>query len=254
MIVKNEMERKSLREGGRRLAGILNAISTIIDPGVSTLALEHEARRLIKESGGIPAFLDYKPRGAKRPYPSALCVSINDAIVHGIPNESPSILQEGDVITLDCGFVFDGFVTDAAVCIIVGEGSEEDKRLIQCTTEALTSGIRAAKAGNKTGDIGEAIESIGKQYGFGSPSELGGHSVGHAVHEEPFIPNFGPAGSGTELKDGMVIAIEPMFMHGLGAIFLDKDGYTYRTRDGKKSAHVEHTVIVGEHGAEILTK
>lgn len=254
MMIKSEEERKSLREGGRRLAGILHVLSTMVVPGVTGQELEDEARRLIEEAGGTPAFLNYKPHGAKRPYPAALCLSINDAIVHGIPNERPVTIEEGDVVTLDTGLIYDGLITDAAVTVIAGKGSDEDKRLIRCVKEALDSGIAAARVGNKVGDIGAAIEEVGKEYGFGSPRELGGHSVGRHVHEEPFIPNFGPAGTGPDLEAGMVIAIEPMFMHGSGKVKLDSDGYTYRTKEGSKSAHIEHTIIIGEHGAEVLTK
>ena len=254
MIVKDEQERETLREAGKKHAAILRQLAAMTFPGVSTLELEEKARELISQAGGTPAFLGYKPQGAKRPYPAALCVSINDAIVHGIPNENPTVIQEGDIISLDCGFLYEGFITDAAVCIIVGEGSEEEKRLVQATYEALKDGVCEARVGNTIGDIGAAIEDVGKKYGFGSPRELGGHSVGRAVHEEPFISNFGPAGSGPTLEEGMVLAIEPMFMLGGSKIYLDKDGYTYRTKDGSKSAHVEHTVIVGKEGAEIVTE
>ena len=254
MIVKSDSERETLREAGKKHASILKQLAVMVVPGISTQELEDEARQLITEAGAEPAFLGYQPQGAKRPYPAALCVSINDAIVHGIPNEQPTILQEGDIVTLDCGLTYKGLITDAAVCVIAGQGSGEDKALIRAAREALDAGIAQARAGNHIGDIGVAVEAIGKKYGYGSPRELGGHSVGRHVHEEPFVPNFGPAGSGELLEEGMVIAIEPMFMLGKSKIYLDPDGYTYRTRDGSKSAHVEHTVIVGKNGAEILTQ
>lgn len=254
MIVRNENERETLREAGKKHASILKQLAAMVVPGISTAELEDEARRLIAEAGAEAAFLGYQPHGAKRPYPAALCVSVNDAIVHGIPNENSLTIQEGDIVTLDCGLTYKGLITDAAVCVIAGQGSEEDKTLIRATREALDAGIAQAYAGNHIGDIGAAIEAFGKKYGFGSPRELGGHSVGRHVHEEPFVPNFGPAGSGELLEEGMVIAIEPMFMLGRSKIYLDKDGYTYRTKDGSKSAHVEHTVIVGANSAEVLTK
>ena len=254
MIVQNENERVTLREAGKKHAAILRNLVIMTVPGITTLELEEEARRLIKEAGSTPAFLNYKPHGARRPYPAALCVSINDAIVHGIPNENPTTIQEGDVVTLDCGITYQGLITDAAISVIAGAGSTEDKKLIAATQEALAAGIRSARAGNHIGDIGAAVEAVGEKYGYGSPRELGGHSVGRAVHEEPFVPNFGPAGTGEELVEGMVLAIEPMFMLGGSKVYLDKDGYTYRTKDGAKSAHVEHTVIVGKNGAEVLTQ
>ena len=253
MIVQNENERVTLREAGKKHAAILRNLAVMTVPGISTLELEEEARRLIEEAGGTPAFLNYKPHGARRPYPAALCVSINDAIVHGIPNETSVTIQEGDVVTLDCGITYQGFITDAAISVIAGAGSTEDKKLIAATQEALAAGIAQARAGNHIGDIGAAVEAVGEKYGYGSPRELGGHSVGRHVHEEPFVPNFGPAGTGEELVLGLVLAIEPMFMLGGSKVYLDKDGYTYRTKDGAKSAHVEHTVIVGKNGAEILT-
>ena len=253
MIVQNENERVTLREAGKKHAAILRNLAVMTVPGISTLELEEEARRLIEEAGGTPAFLNYKPHGARRPYPAALCVSINDAIVHGIPNETSVTIQEGDVVTLDCGITYQGFITDAAISVIAGAGSTEDKKLIAATQEALAAGIAQARAGNHIGDIGAAVEAVGEKYGYGSPRELGGHSVGRHVHEEPFVPNFGPAGTGEELVPGLVLAIEPMFMLGGSKVYLDKDGYTYRTKDGAKSAHVEHTVIVGKNGAEILT-
>jgi len=254
MIVHTEEERASLIAGGRKLAHILNELSKKVEPGASTQTLEDEARRLILEAGGVPAFLDYQPTGSKRPYPAALCVSVNDAIVHGIPNEYPAIIKNGDIVTLDCGFVYDGLITDAAVCVMAGNVDEKDALLVRASYEALDAGIAKARVGNKIGDIGAAIEKVGKKYGLGSPRELGGHSVGRQVHEEPFIPNFGPEGSGPDIEEGMVLAIEPMFMLGDSKVRLDSDGYTYRTRDSSKTAHVEHTVIVGKDGAEILTK
>jgi methionyl aminopeptidase len=254
MIVKYDREREILREAGKKHAHILKQLADKVAPGITTQDLEDEARRLIEEAGGTPAFLNYQPRGARRPYPAALCVSVNDAIVHGIPNEDSAILKDGDVVTLDCGLTYNGLITDAAVSVIVGKGNEEDKKMIQATKEALYAGISKARAGNTIGDIGAAIEAVGKKYGLGSPRDLGGHSVGRAVHEEPFVPNFGPAGSGPTLEEGLVLAIEPMFTHGNGAVRLDPDGYTYRIKDGSKSAHVEHTVIVGKDGAEVLTQ
>ncbi|MBI4068136.1 type I methionyl aminopeptidase [Candidatus Kaiserbacteria bacterium] len=254
MKVENDNERATLREAGKKHAVILQQLAVMVVPGISTAELEDEARRLITEAGAESAFLGYQPQGAKRPYPAALCVSVNDAIVHGIPNENSLTIQEGDIVTLDCGILYQKLITDAAVCVIAGHGSYEDKTLIRAAKEALDAGIAQARTGNHIGDIGAAIEAIGKKYDLGSPRELGGHSVGRHVHEEPFVPNFGPAGSGEELVDGMVLAIEPMFMLGGSKIYLDPDGYTYRTRDGSKSAHVEHTVIVGKDRAEVLTQ
>lgn len=254
MIVRNEEDVRILREGGRRLGTMLQALKAFAGPGVSTQTLEEEARRMIKEYGDTAAFLNYTPEGARRAYPAALCVSINDAIVHGIPNEDAVTLQEGDVVTLDMGIVHEGLITDAAVSLIIGGGNADTRTMLQAAYEALDAGINAARPGNHMGDIGHAIEQIGRRYRLGSPQELGGHSVGLHVHEEPFVPNFGDPGAGPLLKEGMVLAIEPMFMLGKSAIKLDADGYTYRTKDGSASVHVEHTVLITKDGPEILTK
>lgn len=254
MIARTQQEKDTLREGGKRLATILQSLKAMVVPGISTQELEDEARRLVEEYGDKPAFLGYRPEGARRPYPAALCVSVNDAIVHGIPNEASLVLQEGDVVTLDMGLIHGELITDAAVSVLVGGGDADTKTLLQAAHEALDAGIAAARVGNTLGDIGHAIERVGTRYTLGSPQELGGHSVGKAVHEEPFVPNFGDAGAGPILKEGMVLAIEPMFMLGRSAIRLDADGYTYRTKDGSKAVHVEHTVLLTNEGPEILTK
>ncbi len=254
MIVRNADDVRILREGGKRLGTMLQALKVLAGPGVSTQTLEDEARRMITEYGDTAAFLDYTPEGARRAYPAALCVSVNDAIVHGIPNEDPLTLQEGDVVTLDMGIVHEGLITDAAVSVIIGGGNADTRTMLQAAYEALDAGIQAARVGNHMGDIGHAVEKVGLRYKLGSPQELGGHSVGLHVHEEPFVPNFGDPGAGPLLKEGMVLAIEPMFMLGKSAIKLDRDGYTYRTKDGSKSVHVEHTVLITKDGPEILTK
>jgi len=253
MIVKNEEEKEILRKGGVRLAAILEALKQMVTPGISTHLLEDRARALIKEAGGTPAFLGYTPQGSDRPYPSALCVSINEEIVHGIPNEHPVEIMNGDVVTLDCGLVYEGYITDAAVSLVAGKGSKKDHDLVSAVHEALEAGIGVARAGATTGDIGYAIDQIGNKYNVRAPLELGGHGVGKSVHEEPFVPNWGKKGEGAMLSDGMVIAIEPMFSLGTDEIMLADDGYTYMTKDGSKAAHAEHTVLITKEGAEVLT-
>lgn len=253
ITIKTGEEISILREGGKRLAEILRRIAAAVRPGVSSGELEDLARALIKEKGDIPAFLGYSPSGAKRPYPAALCVSVNDEVVHGIPNEKEKILREGDIVTLDAGLNHGGLFTDSAITIGVGMIDEKAKQLIEVTERALMAGIKAVRAGATTGDIGHAVEAFVKPYGFGIVRELAGHGVGYAVHEEPFVPNFGAKGAGAMLKAGMVIAIEPMLNEGKAGVVLDADGYTYRTRDGSRSAHFEHTVAVTNRGADILT-
>ena len=253
MIAKKDEEMAALREGGKRLGEILRTLADHATPGVSTLVLEDEARRMIAEGGDTAAFLGYKPAGSKRPYPAALCVSINDAIVHGIPNEGSYIIQDGDVVTVDLGLVHKGHITDAAITVIAGTGNPEDVKLVSATRDALAAGIAEARVGNTLGDVGAAIEAVGNRYKLGSPRDLGGHSVGKKVHEEPFIPNFGKRGEGVKIVEGMVLAIEPMLTRGSSEIKLDPDGYTYRTKDGSRAAHSEHTILVTATGPEVLT-
>ena len=242
-----------MREGGRRHAEILRELAAMVKPGVRAIELENCARELIAANGDKPAFLNYKPQGAKRPFPAALCVSINDEVVHGIPNEGEKILKEGDIVTLDLGLTHKGLITDAAITVPVGKISIELSRLIDTTKKAMLAGIKAAKGGKKIGDISVAIERIGLAGKYGIVEELAGHGVGYDVHEDPYVPNYGEAGQGAVLKPGMVIAIEPMFNLGGREVELDKDGYTYVTADGKPSAHFEHTVLITKGDAEILT-
>lgn len=254
ITIKTKEDISILREGGRRHSVMLKALVAMVKPGIAASELNDKATKLITEGGDVPAFLNYQPHGADRPYPAALCVSINDEIVHGIPNESEKVLKEGDVVSLDLGLVHKGLFTDMAITVPVGEVSPEIKKLLEVTKDALMAGIKAAKGDKRTGDIGAAIEAVAKVHGYGVVEELSGHGVGYHVHEDPYVPNFGKAGKGAVLKPGMVIAIEPMFNLGTKNIFLDKDGYTYWTADGKPSAHFEHTILITDGDAEILTQ
>ncbi len=253
ITIKTKEDIKKLREGGKRHAEILKILASMVKPGVSARELDNEAHRLILEEGDKPAFLNHKPKGEKRPFPASLCVSINDEIVHGIPNESEKILKEGDIVTLDLGLVHEGMITDAAITLPVGNISHDLTRLLEVTKNALVAGIKAAKGGKRVGDISVAIERLALAEGYGVVEELSGHGVGYSVHEDPFIPNYGNAGTGAILKPGMVIAIEPIFNIGDRNIILDADDWTYRTSDGKQSAHFEHTVLITKGDAEILT-
>lgn len=243
-----------MREGGKRHAAILRELAAMVKPGARSLELENRARELVAEGGDQAAFLGYQPAGAKKPYPAALCVSVNDEIVHGIPNETDKIFKEGDIVSLDLGLVHKGLITDAAVTVPVGDISPELKQLLEITAKALQAGIKAIKDGKKIGDIGNAISKTALPFKYGVVEELAGHGVGYHVHEDPYVPNFGEVGKGETLKRGMVIALEPMFNLGTKKIILDDDGYTYRTADGKPSAHFEQTVVVTKSGAEVLTQ
>lgn len=253
ITIKTKEDIQKLREGGKRHAEILQILKDMVKVGVTSKELDDEAYRLIIQNGDIPAFLNYKPKGESRPFPASLCVSINDEIVHGIPNEKEKVLKEGDIVTLDLGLIHKGLITDAAITVPVGIISKDLERLIDTTEKALYAGIKAAKGGKRVGDISVAIERLAVAQGFGVVEELSGHGVGYSVHEDPFIPNYGVAGTGETLKPGMVIAIEPIFNLLDHRTIIDKDGYTYKTRDGKPSAHFEHTILITKGDPEILT-
>ena len=253
MIIKSAEERENLIEAGKRLARILAVLRAKVAPGVTAEALDDLAEQLIRDDGDSPAFLGYTPEGASRPYPAALCVSINDEIVHGIPNESEKILKEGDIVGLDFGLEHEGVIVDAAITVPVGNINEESKKLIHATENALIAGTAKAVPGNHLGDISHAIQEEIERGGFSVVKSLGGHGVGDFVHEEPFIPNFGKAGEGELLQEGMVLALEPISSAGKAAVVLAPDGYTFRTKDGSRSAHFEHTILLEKDGARIIT-
>lgn len=217
--------------------------------------LEKRARELVAADGDEMAFFGYQGKKDPRPFPSGLCVSVNDVIVHCPASEGDTPIREGDVVCLDFGIKHKGLYTDHAVTVIAGAPKNpDDERLVKGTYEALDVGIRAAKPGSTTGDIGYAVEQVAKKYNLGFPRNLSGHGVGLQVHEEPHVPNFGKPGEGAKLKEGLVIAIEPMMTLGSGELFVDKDGHSYRTKDGSRTAHAEHTVLITKKGVEILTK
>lgn len=253
MIIKNDTERSNLIEAGKRLAAVLVMLRAKVAPGVTTEELDDAAEQMIRTGGDEPCFLGYMPEGAHRPYPATLCVSINDEVVHGIPNESVKILKEGDIVGLDLGLTHNGVIVDSAITVPVGKVSEETKNLLSATERALAAGIAQAAPGNHVGDISYAIQKEIESAGFKVVKELGGHGVGELVHEEPFIPNFGRPGDGELLKEGMVLALEPISTVGKAAIILTPDGYTYRTKDGSRSAHFEHTILIEKGGARIIT-
>ena len=210
---------------------------------------------MAKEKGDTATLLGYRPRGAKRPYPASVCISLNDEVVHGIPNENPKILKDGDIISFDMCLTHKGMIVDSALTVPVGNIDKETQKLLEATKESLYAGIKAAKGNKNTGDIGYAVERVGKANGFSVVEDLCGHGVGYKVHEDPYVPNYGDRGSGEKLKAGMTLAIEPMFTAGGKDVYLDKtDGYTYKTVDGSLSAHFEHTILITNGEPEILTK
>ncbi len=253
ITIKTPKEIYILREGGKRLAAILFKLREMVKPGISTKDLDDYVAELIKEMGDEPAFLNYRPEGADFAYPASLCVSVNNEVVHGIPN-AKKILQEGDIVSLDLGLKHKNLFTDMAITVPVGEISPASKKLLEVTEKALMVGINAAQGGYKIGDISNSIESFVRPHKYGIVEVLSGHGVGRHIHEDPYVPNFGKAGVGAKLVSGMVLAIEPMLNNGTKNVILDNDGYTFHTADRKKSAHFEHTILITEGEPEILTK
>ena len=254
VIIKTPKEIETLREGGKRLGTILQAVSELVAPGVSALELEMFTQQKIKELGDEPAFLGYKPAGHRTAFPAALIVSVNSEVVHGIPT-AKKILKGGDIVSLDLGIKHGGLFTDHAITVCVGTCTKERMKLMQTTREALYVGIEAIVPGARVGDVGHAIETFVKKSGkYGIVRVLAGHGVGRAIHEDPFIPNFGKAKTGEPLVPGMVVAIEPMLTLGTDDGIDTSDGCTIKTEDGSCAAHFEHTVLITETGYEILTE
>jgi methionyl aminopeptidase len=253
IIRKNPREIEALRAAGRVVELAHRAMREAADVGVTLQELDDVAHGVLREHGAVPTFLDYHPHFAPTPFPGVICASVNDVVVHGIPSDQR--LQDGDLVSIDLGATLDGWVGDAARSFVVGTPREEDEALIARTTAALEAGIAAAQPGNRLGDIGHAIESIARGHGYGMPRGWGGHGVGRDMHEDPSVPNEGKPGRGLKLKPGLVIAIEPMFMAGGRDDYrIDDDGWTVRTTDGSRAAHVEHTIAITEDGPEILTE
>lgn len=244
ITIRSLEELIKLEEASRVVLETLDVVEKAVAPGVTTEDLDGIADAEIRRRGARPAFVGY------RGYPKTLCTSINEEVVHGIPGKRS--LKEGDIVGIDCGAVVEGYYGDAARTMPVGRISPERARLLEVTRKALEAGIAAARAGNRISDIGAAVEALAVAAGYGVVRDFVGHGVGTALHEEPQVPNYGPAGRGGVLKSGMVIAIEPMFNLGRAEVSVDRDGWTVRTRDGSASAHFEFTVAIEPQGAVIL--
>lgn len=252
---KTAAEIETLREVGGILAKILKTLGREAVPGMSTLDLDDRAMELVEEYGVEPVLLGYHPSFADFPFPSAVCISVNDCVQHGIPS-ADIILKEGDVVNIDMTIGLRGMIVDSGITVGVGEVSDVNRKLMAATQEALALGIKAAKPGNHIGDISHAIQELIESRGFSCVEVLCGHGVGYSVHEEPMIPNVGKAGKGELIEVGHVYAIEPIVNIGKADVWFDDegDGYSVYTKDGSWSAHFEHTVVITEKGAEILTK
>jgi methionyl aminopeptidase len=236
-----------MREGGKMLATVLRAVKQQTKVGMSTKDLADIAASELRKLGGKPTFLGHEG------FPDVLCVSVNDEVVHGIPR-TDHILQEGDVVGIDFGVTHKGMITDGAITFALGEVDDKVKKLIANTQRSLMAGIEVLKNGIRTGDIGSAIQRVLEREGLAIVRDLVGHGVGHELHEDPNIPNYGYAGSGPVLQAGMTIAIEPMATLGTHVVTIDKDGWTIRTADRSLAAHFEHTVLITQRGYEILTQ
>ncbi|KKR48462.1 MAG: Methionine aminopeptidase [Candidatus Magasanikbacteria bacterium GW2011_GWC2_40_17] len=255
IAIKSPEEIEKIKEGGCLLGNILRDLGKMVKPGISTADLEKKAEELILKVGGRPAFKYYHERG-EIPFPTILCTSVNDEVVH-VPSVPGKILQNGDIIGIDIGMEYpavNGFFTDTAITVAVGKISKDVAKLMEVTRKALFIGIKEVKPGSKISEIGKAIEHYVSRFGFGIVRDLVGHGVGYAVHEEPRIPNYyDRALDKIEIKEGMVLAIEPMINLGSWKVKEGDDGFAIKTADGSFSAHFEHTVVVTKNGCEIVT-
>ncbi|MBD3245068.1 MAG: type I methionyl aminopeptidase [Candidatus Moranbacteria bacterium] len=244
ITIKTPREIEIMRQGGKILKQTLKELKAIIKPGISRKKINQTAGEILKKKKAKPAFLNYQG------YPANLCIFTNEEVEHGLPENK--IIHDGDLVTLDLGVKYKGLFTDASTTFICGKKSKEKLNIIKVCRRCLDLGIAQAKAGKRIGDIGYAVQKHAEKNGYSVVRKLVGHGVGYAIHENPIVPNFGKKGTGQKLKTGMCLAIEPMINQGTHEIDLKKDGWTYVTRDGKLSCHLEHTIVVGAKKAEVL--
>ena len=237
---------------GQFVGELLAELSAAAAVGVNLMDLEHHARGRVKERGAESCYWDYAPSFGRGPFRNVLCLSVNDAVLHGLPHDY--VLREGDLLSLDMAVGIDGWVADSAISVIVGAPDPEDLKLIEATEVALEAGIDAARPGGHLGDISAAIGAVARHYGYGVNLEFGGHGLGRTMHEGPHLPNDGRARRGMRLQPGLTIAIEPWFCRSTDKIRFDEDGWTIRSADGSRTAHSEHTVAITEAGPRVLTR
>jgi methionyl aminopeptidase len=250
--IKSDAALDAMREAGRVVAHALAAAQAAAAVGVRLTELDEAARTVLADAKARSPFLGYQPSFAPSPFPAVICASVNDAVVHGIPDGYR--LRDGDLVSIDCGAELDGWTGDAAVSFTVGTPRPEDVRLIEATRRALDAGIAAAVVGNRIGDISHAVGEVAAAAGCGMPADFGGHGIGRRMHEDPHVPGRGRPGRGFPLRAGLTLAIEPMLMSGgRDAYVTDPDGWTLRTTDGSRAAHIEHTVAVTPSGPRVLT-
>jgi methionyl aminopeptidase len=249
--LRTPSEIEQMRPAGRFVAEVLTRLAGAADVGVNLLELDALAHEMIKERGAESCYIDYHPSFGASPFGKVLCTSVNDAVLHGLPHDY--VLADGDLLSLDFACSVDGWVSDSALSVVVGTPRPEDLRLIDTTTRALEAGIRAARPGGKLGDISAAIATVARADGYSINTQFGGHGVGRTMHGDPHVPNDGRAGRGYPLRPGLVIAIEPWFLETTDEIYTDRDGWTLRSADGSRGAHMEHTVAITADGPIVLT-
>ena len=247
IIIKSPREVELMKKAGRVVALVFEGIKDKIKPGLSTQDVADMCEKIIRDNGATPTFLNYYG------YPGAVCVSVNDELVHGIPSKK-RILRDGDIVSVDVGATLNGYVGDACRTYLVGICTDRAKRLVKVTEECFFEGMKFAKPGNHLGDISHAIQVHAESNGYSLPREYTGHGVGASLHEDPYIPNYGSMGTGPVLKEGMCLAVEPMVAEGHFAVRVLKDGWTAKMKDGKLSSHYENSIVITKDGYEILTK
>jgi methionyl aminopeptidase len=245
ITIKSPREIEIMRRSGKITAKTLSMLMQTVRAGMTTADVDRLAEESIRSMGGIPTFIGYHG------FTHSICLSVNDEVVHGIPG--PRVLQDGDLLSLDLGTTFEGYVSDSAVTVPIGNVSEAAKQLMRVTQESLMFGIAQMQVGNKLGDIGHAVQAHAEKHGYGVVRQLVGHGIGTKLHEEPQVPNYGVAGTGPALRAGLVLAVEPMITEGSYDVETLDDGWTVVTADGKLAAHFEHTIVVTTEGPKILT-
>lgn len=250
--LKTPTEIEAMRVTGAFIADLLDDLTHRAEPGVNLLDLEHRARRLIDDRGAQSCYWDYSPSFGRGPFRNVICLSVNDAVLHGLPHDY--VLRDSDLLTMDIAVSINGWVADSARSIIVGTPRPEDERLIEATERALVAGISAARAGNRLGDISAAIGAVAADYGYPVNTEFGGHGLGRTMHEDPHVPNTGRAGRGLKLKPGLTLALEPWLARTTDRIVYDDDGWTIRSADGSRTAHSEHTIAITDGEPLVLTQ
>jgi methionyl aminopeptidase len=250
--LKSSAEIESMAVAGRFIAEVLTEVGRIADVGVNLLDLEQHVRGMISKRGADSCYWDYSPSFGRGPFRNVICLSVNDAVLHGLPHDY--VLRDGDVLSADLAVGIDGWVADSARTVVVGTAAEEDLRIIRATEEALEAGIEAARPGNRLGDISAAIGAVVGSYGYSVNTEFGGHGLGRTMHEDPHVSNTGRAGRGLTLRPGLTLALEPWLARTTDKIVYDPDGWTIRSAEGSRTAHSEHTIAITEDAALVLTR